>query len=57
MSRQSIFVSRHSFVKARSSYAATQYFCVLTEFGLKWGFYVATELSYAVTKFGLDKGF
>ena len=33
MSRQSIFVLRHSLVKVRSFYVATEYFCVATEFG------------------------
>ena len=30
MSRQSVFVSRESFVKAKSFYAAIEYFCVAT---------------------------
>ena len=32
----------------------TEYFCVMIEFGLGWGFYVATEYVYIAIEFGLD---
>ena len=32
----------------------TEYFCVVTEFGLGQGFYVATKCFYAMTEFGQD---
>ena len=47
-------MSRQSLVKARSFYVATEYFCVVTKFGLRRGFYVATEHFHVATEFGLD---
>ena len=47
MSRLSVFVLRQSLVKAKSFYVAT-------EFGLRWGFYVATEYFQVTAEFDLD---
>ena len=35
-------MSRQSLVKARSFYVAIEYFCVMIEFSLGWGFCVVT---------------
>ena len=53
--RQSVFVSRQCLVKARSFYVATEYSCAAIEFGLGWGFSVAT-LSIFFPQPSLGKG-
>ena len=44
MSRQSVFMSRHNLIKAKSFYLATEYSCVVTEL------YVVIEYYYVVTE-------
>ena len=57
MLRQSIFVSQHSLVKAKSFYVATEYFYVTTEFGQGQEFLCRDKVFCVAIEFGLDRGF
>ena len=46
---------RQSLIKAKSFYVAIEYSCAAIEFGLGWGFYVATKYLYNPGKLEIFK--